>query len=161
MAGLLGRRYRVLVADDDAGCRDSMISLLTREGFRTLSVGGGRQAWQRIVQLRALQKPRVRIIREGSRRRQRREMRVETIDFMVLDYNMPDLSGLEVLRRMHVELKLTLPSILVTGEFSQELERTVQAAGGFALVPKPVRLSDFRELVWELVVSQLEGWRGR
>ena len=64
---------------------------------------------------------------------------------------MPDLNGLEVLRRMRLQLRVSLPSILVSGEFSTDLERTVRQEGGFALVPKPVQLSQFRRLVRNLV----------
>ena len=125
--------YRVLVADDDERVRGSLASLLDGEGFDTLPVNCGTEV------LRLLQAP-------------RSETR---IDFLVLDYNMPDLTGVEVLRRMREHLGLFLPSILVSGEFSDDLEQMVLEVGGFALVSKPIQPASFRRLVWKLVKSEL------
>ncbi|MEE8141603.1 MAG: response regulator [Planctomycetota bacterium] len=143
------QRYRVLVADDDDGCRDSMTSLLNGEGFETFSVTGGWPVLERVVQLG-------KTVEAGRTQSGGPAMAGgPAIDFLVLDLNMPDLSGLEVLRRMRGVLHLFLPSILVTGEFSLELERSVREVGGFALVSKPVEPLHFRELVWELVENEL------
>lgn len=133
MAAAAFADYRVLVADDDDRVRGSLASLLDGEGFSTLPVDCGSEV------LRLVQAP-------------RRETR---IDFLVLDYNMPDLTGVEVLRRMREQLGLILPSILVSGEASADLEETVLAVGGFALVSKPIQPASFRRLVWKLVKSEL------
>ena len=125
--------YRVLVADDDERVRGSLESLLGGEGFSTLPVNCGFEV------LRLVEAPRTEV----------------RIDFLVLDYNMPDLTGVEVLRRMREQLGLFLPTILVSGEFSDSLEQTVLEVGGFALVSKPIQPTLFRRLVWRLVKTEL------
>jgi DNA-binding response OmpR family regulator len=74
------------------------------------------------------------------------------IDFLVLDYNMPDLTGIEVLRRLRIRFSAPPPpAILVSGESSRELERSWLDAGGFALLPKPVVPDEFRREVRRLL----------
>lgn len=135
-------RFRVLVADDDAGCRDSIVSLLSTDGFEATSVEGGRAAID-LLRRQLAAGP-------GGRR----------IHFLIVDYNMPDLTGLDVLRLIRRELSLELPSILVTANFDEGLVKSVRSLGGFAVLPKPLEPTDFREIVWKLVRSQLFG-RGR
>ena len=117
---------RVLLADDDTRCRSSLASLLAADGFVTFGVDNGREVLT--------------------------EIRARTpVHFLVLDYNMPDLTGLDVLRALRRDLGLRLPTILVSGEFSLKLQQEVLREGGFALVPKPVQPTPFRSLVSELV----------
>jgi len=132
-------RFRVLVADDDAGCRDSIVSLLSGEGFDALAVGGGRAA------IDLLEKQ---CLPSLSRRE---------IHFLIVDYNMPDLTGLDVLQKIRRDLDLELPSILVTASFDLELVDRVRRLGGFAVLPKPLEPTDFRAMVWKLVRSRLSG----
>ncbi len=79
------------------------------------------------------------------------------IHFLIVDYNMPDLTGLDVLQKIRGELELELPSILVTANFTEELVERVRALGGFAVLPKPLEPIDFRAMVWKLVHSRLSG----
>lgn len=146
--------YRVLVADDDAGCRDSIVSLLVHDGFEASAVSEGHAA------IRALRSPpKVEGDSETSAERASPRRRVTLggapraagFDFVVLDYNLPDLTGLEILRVVRCDLRLELPAILVTGDFSDDLERSVLAIGGFAVMKKPVHPANFREIVWDLV----------
>ena len=127
--------YRVLVADDDARCRGSLTTLLALDGFQIFPAQCGEEALRHIRDVQ----PRVE----------------DRIHFMVLDYNMPDLTGLEVLRRVRGNLGLLLPAIVVTGEFSSALEWSVIAEGGFALVPKPIQPRPLRQIVQDLVRQML------
>ncbi|MCI0651785.1 MAG: response regulator [Planctomycetes bacterium] len=164
MGGLSAAGFGVLVADDDLRSRDSVAALLTLEGFRTQEVECGNVALE-FLRRQLESATDAEASERGSREhgRERREgaagrapRTLERIHFLVLDYNMPDLTGLEVLRRLRVELGLFLPAILMSGESNEELERAVLEAGGFALVPKPVVPVHFRRLVWKLVRRHLE-----
>ncbi|MGB1397398.1 MAG: hypothetical protein ACPG7R_06115, partial [Planctomycetota bacterium] len=44
----LGQPWRVLLADDDAGVRNSLAALLHLDGFATEEVGGGEEALRRL-----------------------------------------------------------------------------------------------------------------
>lgn len=136
-----GSTFRVLVADDDNRCRDSLELLLATEGFEILSAGGGLQALE--------------VLRRQAE--QRALQTLQRIHFLVMDYNMPDLNGLEVLRVIRQELNIVIPVIMVSGEAGPELERSVHKQGGFALAHKPIEPVSFRQLVWSLIQSEFDG----
>lgn len=136
----------VLLADDDLCCRDSLAQLLAHEGFRILCAAGGLEALDVLRPQRA------------------------QVHLLVLDYEMPDLTGLQVLRVVREELRLTVPAIVVSGRadvlVSARTERpesegsgregSVRQGGGeFALAPKPIEPISFRQLVWHLLDPRL------
>ena len=134
-------RYRALLADDDAGVRGSLTALLDGAGFETENVGGGVEALELLC--------RVQFPDSADR--------VETspFDFLVLDVYMPDLTGVELLRRIRTEFRWQLPALFVSGEASEALSKDVEEAGGFALLPKPVEPDLFRRSVRDLVHTLL------
>lgn len=153
----VSRQYRALVADDDASSRASLSALLGAEGFLTFALDGGRAVLEVLAH-----DPFWSVFVRGESPAPRPAASVERVDFLVLDYRMPDLDGLEVLRflgreRRRHPLRATLPAILVTGEPSVELERSVYEAGAFGVATKPVQPLEFRALVWRLVERHLTG----
>jgi len=143
---------RVLLADDDAGVRGSLAALLHLDGFATEEVCGGEEA--------------LRILRSSSpSSSQRRSLQRTSLqrnlagafDLMVLDVHMPDLTGVEVLRRARQELDWALPTLFVSGEATTELHEEVKSVGGFRLLSKPVMPADFRTSVQDLVETFLLG----
>ena len=143
---------RVLLADDDAGVRGSLAALLHLDGFATEEVCGGEEA--------------LRILRSSSpSSSQRRSLQRTSLqrnlagafDLMVLDVHMPDLTGVEVLRRARQELDWALPTLFVSGEATTELHEEVKSVGGFRLLSKPVMPADFRTSVQDLVENFLLG----
>ena len=128
--------WKVLLADDDAGVRNSLAALLHLDGFATEEVCGGEEALRRL--------------RSCSPSPNRGGL-TSAFDLMVLDVHMPDLTGVEVLRRTRQELDWALPTLFVSGEASSELHEEVKSAGGFRLLSKPVMPEDFRGSVRELV----------
>ncbi len=143
--------YRVLVADDDERSLDSLVALLSRDGFAIEPFLGGLDALARLGLGGDLGR---------SRDMPQDSMGTPEIDFLVLDYNMPDVTGIEVLRRIRIGFGNPLPAILVSGESSCELERLWLDEGGFALLPKPVIPDDFRHEVGRLV-SRFFGGRSK
>ena len=77
-------------------------------------------------------------------------------DFLVLDVHMPDLTGVEVLRRIRSEYRWSFPALFVSGEASVELKKDVEEVGGFALLPKPVEPDLFRSRIRDLVSTLIE-----
>lgn len=58
-------------------------------------------------------------------------------DCVVLDYHMPGLTGLDVLRKLH-QARSNLPVIVVTGRSEVGSEALCQAAGASAYLSKPI-----------------------
>ena len=137
-----GSRYRVLLADDDAGVRGSLAALLDRDGFMTAHASGGQEVLTRLGNFQ--QKSDV------------GQVTVRPFDFLVLDVHMPDLTGIEVLRRIRSEYRWRFPALFVSGEASVELKKDVEEVGGFALLPKPVEPDLFRSRIRDLVRTLLE-----
>jgi putative two-component system response regulator len=144
----------VLVADDDERSLDCMVALLAGEGFAIESFLGGRDALVRLG-LPGAGAPRLTGDPVGPgdpTARRTTPPAAPGIDFLVLDYNMPDLTGIEVLERLRISFGAPPPpAILVSGESSRELERSWLEVGGFALLPKPVVPDEFRREVRRLI----------
>jgi len=103
--------YTVLVADDDAGHRESIEALLHRRGLETRSADSGAGALDIV-----------------------RSFRLHAV---VLDVHMPELTGIETCRRM-LTIVERLPCILMTGDRSHGLRAEALEAGAADLIEKPV-----------------------
>lgn len=126
------RGLHVLVADDDEQSLWTLQDLVETEGHVVLPARCGAEALE--------------------------VARAHRIDLSILDYHMPDLDGPETLvriRRIHV----TLPCIFVTGDFSEVAEARARAAGGFAVLRKPLELEIFRTVIDELAAQLDWLWR--
>ncbi len=103
--------YRILVVDDEEGVRSMLATGLARRGFATLEADSGASA------LRLLDS--------------------QTVDAVISDQTMPGMSGVELMRALHVH-RPNLPVILCTG-YSETLDaETAAAAGAAAFLRKPV-----------------------
>jgi DNA-binding NtrC family response regulator len=78
----------VLVVDDDSGSLGLLRSILTDHGYRVVGAASGPEALQ--------------VIRQ------------QTVDAMVVDVVMPDMSGLDLLERIRLQYA-DLPVIMLTG----------------------------------------------
>ena len=67
-------------------------------------------------------------------------------DVVVLDYNLPDIDGFEVLRRLSAR-DPSLPVIMMTGHASVEHAVEAMKRGAFHYVPKPIELAAVSNLV--------------
>lgn len=106
----MSERPLILVVDDDAPILVLMRSLLREFGFEPLTAASGPQAIE--------------------------EARRNTPDLILLDRNMPGMSGDEVLREMRAESSLaSVPVLMLTGEPMAPAE--VQRLGATAAVMKP------------------------
>jgi CheY-like chemotaxis protein len=109
-----GRKYSILIADDDGGCRETLREIMEPQGFRTLLASCGEEA--------------VDIARQDD------------VHLALLDMHMPTLTGLETLRLVR-QLKGMLPAILVTGDYNDNLVRRACQEHVFSVIPKPVSKS--------------------
>ncbi|MFQ5657015.1 MAG: ATP-binding protein [Candidatus Methylomirabilales bacterium] len=130
------RTGRILVIDDEPHLREVVTKLLKLEGHIAVGVGGGIEG--------------VKVFREA------------TFDVVVTDLGMPDLTGLEVARKVR-EFYPDVKVILCTG-WNVTVDQAEQEASGVArLLEKPFRLDKLLHLVHELLreVSQSEPRRRR
>lgn len=56
---------------------------------------------------------------------------------LIVDYNMPEMTGLELLQKLQSE-RIAPPAIVITGHGNRALEERLRDAGAFAMLEKPV-----------------------
>jgi two-component system chemotaxis response regulator CheY len=67
-----------------------------------------------------------------------KKLRTDTFDFVVSDWNMPNMTGIELLREIRKDEKLkTLPVLMVTAEAKRENIIEAAQAGASGYVVKP------------------------
>jgi len=99
----------IQVCDDDAGVRDFLARLLSPH-FTVVTAGGGREALALIAERRP--------------------------DLVLLDMDMPGLSGLETLEAYHKSHPL-LPTVVLTGAQDPEVAWRALSLGAHAYITKP------------------------
>jgi len=136
----LPRRRRTLIVEDDAGAQTGITALLEHDGADIVSVGTGGEALE--------------CLRTGS------------FDCVVLDLSLPDISGFDLLQRIHDDDALGGPPVVVfTGRTlnPEEQERLQRLAHGVVIkdAESPERLLDETTLLMHVPTSQLkpEQWR--
>ena len=70
--------------------------------------------------------------------------RAEEPDFVLSDWNMPEMTGIEFLRALRAA-GLRTPFVFVTSEATSEMRETAAAAGALDLITKPFDAERFRE----------------
>ncbi len=67
-------------------------------------------------------------------------------DLVLSDWNMPELTGIEMLRAMRAK-GLDIPLGFITSEGSAEMREQADAAGALFLIAKPFSAETFRETI--------------
>jgi DNA-binding NtrC family response regulator len=111
---------KVLIVDDDAVSCRLLSEVLTQDGVSVVWDTDPRQALARLEH--------------------------ETIDLAVLDLRMPEMSGIELLRRLRAQLP-ELPAIVMTGFGSVDTAVEAIAAGAVDYVSKPMNVDEIRATV--------------
>ena len=114
-----GPALRILLVDDDPMVRETAPALLEELGHRVVLAKGGYEALGQIE--------------HGGH-----------WDAVVLDQNMPDLSGLETLQRLR-RLHPNLPVVIATGYADPELLQRLPGLQRLALVAKPYSLEEIQQ----------------
>ena len=113
--GLIGaeRKPVILIVDDIAANRDILRRRFARHGFEVAEADGGNRAIQLTQQ--------------------------QTFDLVLLDVTMPDIDGIEVLKRIRAyQPTASLPVIMVTAKSEGEGVAEAFSAGANDYVTKPV-----------------------
>jgi CheY-like chemotaxis protein len=123
--------YSIVIADDDAPCREALRDIVQPAGYHTLLASSGDEALDIV----------------------RREPRIHLV---LLDMHMPRLTGLETSQLLH-QLDAMLPTVLVTADATDQLIRRAIQAHVYSVIPKPVS----KNVVLYTVVRALARFAGR
>ena len=111
MTATVQRPYSVLITDDDRESRETLRDIVEPQGFRTLLAASGEET--------------IEIVQHQS------------VHLVLLDMNMPTLTGLETIRLVR-QVNAVLPCILVTADATEELIRQALLLHAYSVIPKPV-----------------------
>lgn len=122
----------LLITDDDAALRKSLGEAFSRRGFVVTLAEDGEQGLD-------------------IARRQK-------IHLALVDYQMPRLTGLQMLEHLH-ELMPTLPCILMSAAMDDKLRAEAEKRKVYRVLSKPLRLREIDGLVRE-ALAEIYGWAG-
>jgi len=130
-----GESLSILVLDDDVPFLESFADFLVHDGHVVYPATRGADALEFV--------------------------RTTRLDLSFLDFDLPDLDGLETFARIHRQ-RPELPAIFITGNPSMALERKILDVGGFALIRKPFDVRRLRIVIREATYDRklFEGPKG-
>jgi CheY-like chemotaxis protein len=123
-------RFTVLLANEQAGWHQTVRQLLEPQGVQTLSARSGREA--------------LRLIES------------EPVHVAVLDAQMPQLGGLQVVKLMR-EMRNAPPAILVANDLTSHLLRDALGMHVFSVLSKPVDLNVLLDALARVMRRHYEG----
>jgi len=126
------KNCRALVVDDDFNTCDSVTYMLQQMGMRAEWTLSGREAVLRTKQAVA---------------------RRDNYLVYVIDWLMPDMNGVEVARRIRMEVGDNVPIIVLTAYDWSDIEEEAREAGVSAFCSKPLFLSELRGCLHKLVCA--------
>jgi len=112
---------KILIADDSRVMRQIVTRTLRQAGYSghdLVEAENGRQAYDAVVS--------------------------ERPDLVLSDWNMPEMTGVEVLRALRAA-GVAVPFGFVTSESSDVMRTTAEAAGALFLITKPFTADSFRD----------------
>ena len=78
-----------------------------------------------------------------------------SVDLVLLDYNMPDMTGIEVLKCMKQRMEMkNVPVIILTADVNIELETEVFQSGAVDFIRKPFVPMALQERVWRVLQNE-------
>ncbi|MBM3287658.1 MAG: sigma-54-dependent Fis family transcriptional regulator [Candidatus Eisenbacteria bacterium] len=111
---------RILIVDDDADTRQSLVAIATRDGWTVEEAADGESA--------------LRLIKR------------QAYDLVLSDLVMPRIDGLELLRRLRAA-GIRVPFVMITGHATVETAVEAMRIGAFDYLSKPVRLGVLRSVL--------------
>ena len=134
----------ILIVDDDVSYVESLQTSLEEEGFEVVSAYHGRQALK--------------------------IMSHEKVDLVLLDYQMPEMDGFEVLDCMNNNgFEKNIPVIMVSANYEKEVYNLAFAKGAIDFIYKPLFLENLKKKskrLWrsaklsKMIIAELRKWSG-
>ncbi|GFM38178.1 chemotaxis protein [Desulfovibrio psychrotolerans] len=118
-------RYRAIIADDSGLIREMLRDLMEKANFEVEAMTNGREAWDRLVELKAKAEAEQRSI-------------TDYVQVMVSDIEMPSMDGHNLCKRIKEDPQLRkLPVILFSSLITDKLRHKGDAVGADDQVSKP------------------------
>lgn len=118
-------RGKVLLIDDERMIREYLETILHDAGYSTVQVSSGSEALEMV----SLFEP----------------------DVVLLDYMMPEMNGLDVMRFIKSN-HMNIPCIIITGKGNEELAVTMLKEGAFDYLTKPFHGDDLLEIIGKAIL---------
>ncbi len=103
---------KILVADDDRTCRDSIQKVLEREGHTVHTAESVDSALE--------------------------ALRIQPFDLIVCDYRMPGKTGIDLLAELN-RRESSVPVLMISAHADAAVEAAFRRLGGLELLKKPIR----------------------
>ena len=120
------RNQTILIVEDDREVLDLLIRILSSKGFTAMKAERGSQALHIAARIRP--------------------------DLVILDLNLPDCNGIEILDQLKA-IDETIQVIILTGYGSQEAVRSAMENGAFDFLTKPFEVHELCAVVREALIS--------
>ena len=126
---------RILVVDDNATAREILTQMLLAFGFAVEAAASGPEAIERL----------------------RAADRSEPFDLMLMDWKMPEMDGIETIRRLRAQTEIThAPTLIMVTAYGREAAHQAAAELGVAgFLTKPVTPSTLLDAVMHAVGRQV------
>ena len=118
-------RKTILVVEDNPEAREMVSFVLSAEGFSVLTAEDGQVALELV--------------------------RSERPDLIITDIQMPNLDGIEMIKRLREQFKTTIMPIVVMSAFCSGATQDAIAAGANSSAPKPMQIDYLLNLVKQLL----------
>lgn len=123
--------YKVLVTDDDEGCRISLHDMLDRRGYDAYLASDGLEA--------------LKVYRSVN------------IDVAILDFHLPGMTGLEFWERILEEHKRRLPCVFITGDIQEARLLRERPDLGYPVVTKPLSMERIMKALEAMILKHVTG----
>jgi len=104
-------KKRILIIDDEESVRDFMKKILTRSGYTIFTASDGREAIEMLGTV--------------------------YVDLIILDMNMPNMNGIDVLRHIRENNLTNKPVLMVSGSHDSDLRTESYRLGAYDFITKP------------------------
>lgn len=117
--------YQILITDDDEACRETVGDALAEHGYNTHLASCGHEA----IEL----------------------ARTHQLHLVIIDMNMPDLTGLQTVTIIRREIHTPVPGILMSADSSHDLMVKAIEAHFESFLSKPLCLDALRQVVKKII----------
>lgn len=112
--------YTVLLVDDDINSLNILVEIMRRDEYNTISAIDGHDAI--------------------------RKMQDNPVDIVILDFHLPDTTGLDILKQIK-SIQPNIPVIIMSADSSPNILLDVHDAGAYSFIRKPINLKWLRQTV--------------